>query len=99
MPTKPEYKRVSREFLDRILDSPGETYEPRGLFLCDQWIGGVQIWTAMRNLDGEGETEDFLHRRTAVMWLNGKEFGESAFWRPKQVKAEINRIERAIMGD
>lgn len=63
MPTKPEYKRVSREYLDRILDSPGETYEPRGLFLCDQWIGGVQIWTAMR------------------------------------VKAEINRIERAIMGD
>lgn len=93
---KPDYKRVSREFLDRILDSPGKTYEPRGLFLCDQWIGGVQIWTAMRNLDGEGETEDFLHRRTAVMWLNGHAFGESAFWRPDALQAEIARIEEVI---
>lgn len=52
---KSEYTRVSREFLDKVLDSPGETYEPRGLFLCRQEIDGEEVWTAMRNENGRAD--------------------------------------------
>ena len=96
---KPDYKRVSREFLDRVLDSPGETYEPRGLFLCRQEIDGEEVWTAMRNENGEGLTEDFNSRKPAVRWLHGSGASEGAFWRPKETGTGIKRIERAIMGD
>lgn len=93
-----DYKRVSREFLDRVLDSPGETYEPRGLFLCDQYIDGERIWTAMRNENGEGLTEDFVSKRTAVLWLRGHEFKAETYWKPDRKKKDADRLER-LMGE
>ena len=91
-----DYKRVSREFMDNVLDSPGVTYEPRGLFLCDQYIGGERIWTAMRNLDGEGLTEDFACKRTAVLWMHGHEFKEETYWRPDKKIEYADRLERLV---
>lgn len=93
---KAEYTRVSREFLDRVLDSPGESYEPRGLFLCRQEIDGEEVWTAMRNENGEGLTEDFKSRKPAVRWLHGYGASEGAYWTPDKTKQEVRKIENII---
>lgn len=91
---KSEYTRVSREFLDRVLDSPGESYEPRGLFLCRQEIDGEEVWTAMRNENGEGLTEDFKSRKPAVRWLHGYGASDGAYWTPDKTKREVRKIEK-----
>ena len=93
---KAEYTRVSREFLDRVLDSTGETYEPRGLFLCGQEIDGEEVWTAMRNENGEGLTEDFKSRKPAVRWLHGYGASEGAYWTPDKTKREVRKIKKII---
>lgn len=73
---------VSRGFLNRILDSPGEKYEPFGKFICldvDEDGGGVS-WTAVDNSTGEAITEEFTKRGSATRWLHGyparNRFGE-----------------------
>ena len=90
---------MSREFLDRVLDSPGESYEPRGLFLCRQEIDGEEVWTAMRNENGEGLTEDFKSRKPAVRWLHGYGASEGAYWKPDKTKREVRKIEKIITED
>ncbi len=96
---KTEYTRVSREFLDRVLDSSGESYEPRGLFLCRQEIDGEEVWTAMRNENGEGLTEDFKSRKPAVRWLHGYGASEGAYWTPGGKKQGVRRLEKIITED
>lgn len=73
---------VSRKFLDRLLDSTGEKYEPLGKFICldiDEDGGGV-TWTAVDNSNGEAITEEFTKRGSATRWLHGyparNRFGE-----------------------
>lgn len=73
---------ITRAEMNKILDSEGETYEPRGLFLCQEAVGGVLIYTAMRNLDGEGLTEDFVNRSVAVRWLHGLKACDKWIYRP-----------------
>lgn len=46
MPSAQDYKFISREKLDEMLDSPGETYEPRGLFICLDKVDGEWVYTA-----------------------------------------------------
>lgn len=87
---------MSREFLDRVLDSPGESYEPRGLFLCRQEIDGEEVWTAMRNENGEGLTEDFKSRKPAVRWLHGYGASEGAYWTPDEKRKETRKIEKML---
>lgn len=95
MAKKPDYEYVSRAFLDRVLDSPGPTYEPRGLFLCWQEIDGEDVWTAMRNRDGEGLTEDFVKKSAAVRWLHGYVVGKDKYWTPKG-GSMAGRLEKMI---
>lgn len=73
---------VSRKFLNRLLDSPGEKYEPLGKFIVldiDEDGGGV-TWTAVDNSNGEAITEEFTKRGSATRWLHGyrckNRFGE-----------------------
>lgn len=73
---------ISREKMNEILDSPGETYEPRGLFLCTENVGGVAVYTAMRNTDGGGLTEDFTTHRAAVRWLHNFPVTEQYIYKP-----------------
>lgn len=101
MPSAQDYKYITREALDMMLDSPGETYEPRGLFICWQEIDGQNVWTAMRNENGEGLTEDFKTKRSAVLWLHGHVVGERNYWKAEeksQNRKEADRLERLIGG-
>jgi hypothetical protein len=66
-----DYKIISREYANRILDSPGEKYEPYGKFLVEEMIDGEAVWTAIDNSDGEAFTEEFKTRHAAVRWLHG----------------------------
>lgn len=78
-----EYFFLKRHELDGILSQSGETYEPRGLFVCRDRIGdGVTVYTAVRNLDGSGETEEFRNLSGAVRWLHGLTFYERSLYRP-----------------
>ena len=66
-----DIKKIDRPDLDRLLASPGEKYEPFGLFLCPDDVGNAVIWTAVDNSTGEAWTEEFGGRNTAVKWLHG----------------------------
>lgn len=66
-----DYKIISREYANRILDSPGEKYEPYGKFLVEETIDGEAVWTAIDNSTGEAFTEEFKTRHAAVRWLHG----------------------------
>lgn len=88
---------LTREEFNKILDSPGETYEPRGLFLCRDWLScGKFVWSAMRNMDGAGETEEFFERRSAIRWLHGHPVGEAQFYREPGSGKEKKEIERLL---
>lgn len=72
---------VTREYIDRILDSTGEKYEPLGRFVCaDKSEDGVPIWVAVDNTTGEAFTEEFFTKTAATRWLHGlkvsNRFGE-----------------------
>jgi hypothetical protein len=71
MPSPQDYKMLTREELDEILDSPGDTYEPRGLFVCWDQVDGQDVWTAVNNINGDAVTDEFIDRRSAVRWLHG----------------------------
>lgn len=85
---------ISREEMDKILDSPGETYEPRGLFLCTERVGGVAVYTAMRNIDGEGLTEDFTTHMAAVRWLHNFPVTERYIYKP----LTMDRVAKIVEG-
>lgn len=85
---------ISREEMDKILDSPGETYEPRGLFLCTECVGGVAVYTAMRNIDGEGLTEDFTTHMAAVRWLHNFPVTERYIYKP----LTMDRVAKIVEG-
>lgn len=91
-------QEVTRAYMDKILDSTGETYEPRGLFLCSEVIGGVTVYTAMRNLNGEGLTEDFISHLVAVRWLHGIPTSEKSIYKPLTVD-RISRILEEMNGE
>jgi transcriptional regulator with XRE-family HTH domain len=57
---------ISREKADELLASKGDTYEPRGLFVVRDFVGGDEVFTAIQNLDGTAETEEFTRHRAAV---------------------------------
>lgn len=63
-------KLVDRIFLERLFNS--DDYEPRGMFVCEEKIGGETVWTAVDNRTGEAFTEEFRTRHAAVMWLHGR---------------------------
>lgn len=86
-------KEITRAEMDKILDSPGETYEPRGLFLCQEVIGGVDVYTAMRNIHGEGITEDFVTHTSAVRWLHGFSVSDRLLYKPLTV-AQVAKMLR-----
>lgn len=85
---------ISREKMDEILDSPGATYEPRGLFLSTECVGGVAVYTAMRNLNGEGLTEDFTTHVAAVRWLHNFPVTERYIYKP----LTMDRVARIVEG-
>lgn len=85
---------VSREMVDRILDSEGETYEPRGLFMCADVVDGEKVYTAVKNLDGSGETEDFRNKRAAQRWLEGCKVHGKCFYRPVEKDCDIEKVKR-----
>lgn len=64
-------KRISRAELDAILNSEGDTYEPRGLFVVEEDVDGRMICTAVNNTNGDAVTEEFASRQPAVRWLHG----------------------------
>lgn len=66
-----EVVTITRDKANELLDSPGETYEPRGLFVVCDVIGGKKVYTAIQNLDGTAETEEFTTERAAERWLQG----------------------------
>lgn len=68
---KPDYKIISKEYANRILDSPGEKYEPLGKYLVEDTVDGITVWVAIDNSRGEAWTEEFNSRRSAVRWLHG----------------------------
>lgn len=76
------YFFLKRHELDGILAQSGDTYEPRGMFVCrDRLDDGVTVYTAMRNLDGGGATEEFRNVSAAVRWLYGLPFYPSSLYR------------------
>lgn len=85
---------ISREEMNKILDGPGETYEPRGLFLCVENVGGVAVHTAMRNIDGEGLTEDFTTHMAAVRWLHNLTVSERYIYKP----LTMDRVAKIVEG-
>lgn len=85
---------ISRAEMDKILDSPGETYEPRGLFLSTECVGGVAVYTAMRNIDGEGLTEDFTTHMAAVRWLHNFPVTERYIYKP----LTMDRVAKIVEG-
>lgn len=93
MPTETDYKMVSRRELNQILDSPGETYEPRGLFLCWDLVDDKDVWTAVNNIQGDAITEEFIDKRSAVRWLHGHAVAEKQKYRGKS-KTEIETERR-----
>lgn len=90
---------ITRAEMDRILDSEGETYEPRGLFICQETVGGVLIYTAMRNIDGEGQTEDFVNRTVAVRWLHGLKTCDKWIYKPPTFSRIQNILESFENGE
>lgn len=84
---------VSREFIDRLLNSTGEKYEPFGKFICVDIVEGDVgvIWTAVDNSTGEAITEEFPHRSTATRWLHG--------YRCKNLYGEILNNQRGKEND
>lgn len=90
-----EITNISRDMLNAILDAPGETYEPRGLFIVLETIDGVKVYTAVRNLDGKAETEEFKNRRAATRWLLGHKVSEQCLYRPRKQIEAIEKIKRA----
>ena len=52
-------KELTRPELDEILNSPGEKYEPLGLYACPDDDNGTIIWTAVDNSTGDAWTEEF----------------------------------------
>ncbi len=71
MPSAQDYKFISRERMNKILDSLGETYEPRGLFICMDKVDRMWVYTAVNNLNGDAITDEFITKRSAVRWLHG----------------------------
>ena len=53
-----------------------------------------EVWTAMRNENGEGLTEDFKSRKPAVRWLHGYGASDGAYWTPDKTKREVRKIEK-----
>lgn len=90
-----KYKMISREKFDAILDAPGKLYEPFGNYICMQEIHGQTVWTAMKNENGEGLTEDFTSRNAAARWINGTYVSEKSFWKPPAEDKEISKIRKA----
>ncbi len=66
-----DYKSVDRDFINRLINSPGEKYEPIGKFICEDDVSGTIIWTAVDNGTGDAWTEEFGNRMMAVRWLHG----------------------------
>ena len=64
-------KDLTRPELDEILNSPGEKYEPFGLFICCDKIDETDVWTAVDNSAGAAITEEFGSHNSAVRWLHG----------------------------
>lgn len=91
-------KEITRAEMDKILDSEGDTYEPRGLFICTEMIGGVEVYTAMRNIDGEGMTEDFVTHMSAVRWLHGFAVSDRMLYKPLTV-ARVAKMLREKQAD
>lgn len=85
---------VSREMVDIILDSDGDTYEPRGLFICVDIVDDEKVYTAVRNLDGSGETEEFRNKRAAIRWLEGYKVHEKCFYRPREKDRDVEKVKR-----
>lgn len=64
MEKKLKIKRVSSEFLGRVI----EHRIPSGLFLTKEG----RKWVAVDNTTGDAWTEEFSRKRQAVRWLRGK---------------------------
>ena len=64
MKKKLKIKRVSSEFLGRVI----EQRIPSGLFLTKEG----HKWVAVDNTTGDAWTEEFSWKRQAVRWLRGK---------------------------
>ena len=67
------YKPVDRDrdFINHLINSPGEKYEPIGKYICEDDVNGTIIWTAVDNSTGDAGTEEFGSRMMAVRWLHG----------------------------
>lgn len=63
--------KITREQLDAMLDTDGDTYEPRGLFIVEEYVDGHMVYTAVNNKNGDALTEEFSVGRTATRWLHG----------------------------
>ena len=86
---------VGREMINMILDSEGDTYEPRGLFVCMDIVDGERVYTAVRNLDGSGETEEFRNKRAAERWLEGYPVQSKCFYRKeKETDDDAGKLKR-----
>ena len=85
---------INRNMLNDILDSDGATYEPRGLFICKDTVDGEDVYTALKNLDGSGETEEFKSRWSAAKWLQGHNVGKRCLYRQKRENEDIQKIMR-----
>lgn len=85
MPSAQDYKFISREALDEMLNAPGVGvgYRPLGMFLCIDEIDGEWVYTAVDNRDGQALTEDFVTKRSAVRWLHGHPVADEQIWKPK----------------
>ncbi len=99
MSTKADWNYIKRESLDRMLDSPGATYEPRGLFICEEQIDGVLVYVAVNNLNGDALTDEFLNRRSAVRWLHGYPVTDEQRYMPvKKRNQTARRLEEIVKG-
>lgn len=95
MPSAQDYKFISREKLDEMLDSPGEKYEPRGLFICLDKVDGEWVYTAVNNRNGDALTDEFINKRSAVRWLHGHPVTDEQRYRPNP---DMTRIRAALYG-
>lgn len=95
-----EVEDISRAKADELLASTGDTYEPRGLFVVDDLVDGSRIYTAIQNLDGSAETEEFTTHRAAVNWLHGRNVGREYYYMPDKAEKsdDVEKLEKIANG-
>jgi transcriptional regulator with XRE-family HTH domain len=91
---------ISREKADELLASKGDTYEPRGLFVVRDFVDGDEVFTAIQNLDGTAETEEFTRHRAAVNWLHGRGVSGEYYYLPdiREKTDDVKKLEKIANG-